>query len=130
MYTLQTEKYRYGIDENGDVSSLYNRATEREYILSPGGLWKLIYAEGERVEIPVWSHGQPFAARTEVSAGGAETLILDYDGLQGDGRTLAIRLTLRFTALSDRLSVTAQLYNSDTAEIKELQLTAASGIRS
>lgn len=130
MYTLQTENYRYGIDENGDVASLYHCATGREYIFAPGGLWKLIYAEGERVEIPVCSHGQAFAAGRETAADGTETLTLTYDSLQGDGRTLNVKLTLRFTALSDRLLVTARLQNNDDAEIKEIQLTAASGIRS
>ena len=130
MYTIQSERFRFTIDENGDVASCCNKATSREYIFQPGGLWKLIYAEGERVEIPVWSHGQTFSARIETSAEGMETLILDYDGLEGDGRRLAVGLTLRFAMRPDRMLVTAALENHDPAQVMELQLTAASGIRS
>ncbi len=130
MYNLQGPAMRYAINDLGQVCSFYNRRTAHEYVFQPGNLWKLIYAEGERGEIPVFATGQKFTAESGRTAAGEESLILTYDGLQGDGRRLDALLQLTFVMAADRLSVTTAIENRDSAQIMEFQLTAASGLRS
>lgn len=130
MYTLQGSALRYTIDEDGNVSSFYNLLTMHEYVFLKGNLWKLIYHEGERMEIPVYSANQEFEAQLISPRPDEETLVLTYDGLYGDGRILDVSLTLYLTMKPDCLSVTSSIISRDDAEIMEFQLTAASGIRS
>lgn len=130
MYTIQCTSFRYSIDGNGNVRSCYNRLTGHEYVFLPENLWKLIYKEGERTEIPVYSSHQKFHAQISNEEDGKETLTMTYDGLQGDGRRLEVSLRLRFVMDTDRMSVYSFIDNHDCVEIMELQLTAASGIRS
>lgn len=130
MFTLQGKAMVFSLAEDGTVASLYNRFTCHEYVFLPGGLWKLIYREGERQEIPVFSTGQAFRARAGTDGRGCGTLELAYDGLQGDGRRLDVALRLEFTMEEDRLSIVADIASRDGAEIVEFALTAASGVRS
>ena len=87
MLTLQGKTLRYALNDLGQVVSVYNKLTCHEYVFQPGNLWKLIYQEGERTEIPVDSTGQAFAARIDRTEEGAERLRLTYDGLKGTGAT-------------------------------------------
>jgi hypothetical protein len=130
MYTLQSRSMRYAINERGEVASCYNRLTAHEYVYEPGELWKLIYQEGERMEVPVWSTGQIFTAEPVQTASGDPSLRLIYDTVRGDGRYLQVKLILTFVLTDAALSVCAELVNNDPAPIMELQLTAASGLRS
>jgi hypothetical protein len=59
MYTLEGKTLRYAIDDSGCCVSVYNKLTAHEYIHAPDSLWKLIYAEGERTEIPVYALHKP-----------------------------------------------------------------------
>src|SRR5512135_3316572 len=101
MYTLRSKGMEVRLDGTGAVASLYNRTTCHEYVFVPGSLWKLIYREGERQEVPVFSRGQSFAAKAGRDAQGRETLELTYDGLQGDGKRLDTTLRLSFVLEDD-----------------------------
>ena len=125
MFLLENNVMRYGLNELGQVVTVYNKLTCHEYVHTPGELWKLIYAEGERTEIPVYSLGQSFTCRQEPRA-----LTLTYDTLRGDGRTLDVGLTLHFTMDDDSLAVRADIDNRDDAQVMELSITAVSGVRS
>ena len=130
MLTLQGKTMRYALNDLGQVVSVYNKLTCHEYVFQPGNLWKLIYQEGERTEIPVDSTGQAFTARTDTTEDGDERLRLTYDGLKGDERDLNVRLVLTFILSDETLSVQAELVNNDPSPMMELQVTAASGMRS
>lgn len=125
VYLLENNAMRYGLNEQGQVVSVYNKHSCHEYVYMPGELWKLIYAEGERTEIPVCSTGQKFSCTQE-----SNRMTLTYENLKGDGRTLAVALTLIFEMDEDSLSVRAVIDNHDTARVMELVVTAVSGVRS
>lgn len=130
MYKLEGKTMRYAINEKGQVVSLYNKLTCHEYVYTPGDLWKLIYQEGERTEIPVLSTGQAFNAQVDDDQDGVSCLRLTYDGLLGDGRRLNVKLVMVFKMLDDKLVVTSELVNDDPSPMMELQVTAASCMRS
>jgi hypothetical protein len=130
MYKLEGKTMRYAINEKGQVVSLYNKLTCHEYVYTPGDLWKLIYQEGERTEIPVPSTGQAFKAQIDNDQNGASCLKLTYDGLSGDGRQLNVKLVMTYKMTDDRLFVTSELVNDDPSPMMELQVTAASCMRS
>lgn len=122
---------RFAISERGDVASFYNKMTRHEYVSSPGQLWKLIYARGERQEIPVFSSGQEFSASTRAGKGGDEALTLVYPSLVSDEGRIALRLQLDFAMSKDRLSVVSSLSCEEQGiQVMELGITAASGIAS
>ena len=129
MYRLEGKKLRFGIDEYGRCASFYNRLTCHEYILIPGGMWKIIYAVpgAERVEVPIWPEGQRFEA-----AQAPDEITLTYDGLTGDGgRRIDAKLTLHFHMSDEGLRVASELENRDSSvTLMELQLTPCSGARS
>jgi hypothetical protein len=125
MYTLEGKMMRYAIDDSGCCVSVYNKLTAHEYIHAPDSLWKLIYAEGERTEIPVYALHQTFEAIAEPNR-----LTLQYHALKGDGRILNISLRLVFEMTLDAMSVTAAIDNQDDAQVMEFSLTAVSGVRS
>jgi hypothetical protein len=130
MYTLQGKTMRYVLNELGQVVSVYNKLTCHEYVYQPGDLWKLIYQEGERTEIPVVSTGQSFSVNLDQTENKEPFLCLTYDGLRGDGRDLQVRLVMTFILSDEALSVYAELVNNDPSPMMELQLTAVSGVRS
>lgn len=125
MYTIKSAALSYSIDERGRVASFFNAFSGHEYVKAPGDLFKLIYTEGERTEIPVFSTDQSFSVENKTGSG----MDLVYEGLQGDGRRLAVRLVLHFTALPDRMTVTADLENNDPSQMVELSITAVSGVQ-
>ena len=83
MHILEGKALRYALDEKSRVVSVYNRLTAHEYVYMPGELWKLIYQEGERTEIPVYASDQDAVFTEEPGR-----LTVTYSGLRGDGRTL------------------------------------------
>ena len=125
QYILEGKALRYGLDERGRVISVYNKLTAHEYVHQPGELWKLIYQEGERTEIPVYASSQAFACARE-----GQRLVLHYHGLQGDGRQLSVDMRV-FLEMEDRgLTAWYELENNDPqAQIMEISLTAVSGVR-
>ncbi|NLO83186.1 MAG: hypothetical protein GX094_09045 [Clostridiales bacterium] len=130
MYTLKGDHLKFTVDKLGNVASFYNFLTKHEYIHIPGVLWRIIYKEGERMEIPIYSTGQRFVAQIDTSSADQQTLTIVYEGLQGDDRVIDISLTLRFVMDVDRLTVKSFIDNREEIEIMEFQLFAASGIRS
>ena len=126
MHILEGKAMRYALDEKSQVVSIYNRLTAHEYVHIPGELWKLIYREGERNEIPVYASHQT-AVFTEES----NRLTLTYTGLQGDGRILETDLRI-ILEMDDRgLTARSEIENRDEqAQIMEISLTAVSGVRS
>ncbi len=127
MNIIENNRMRYVIDENGNITSCYNKQTCHEYVYMPGNLWKLIYSEGERQEIPLYSNGQSFTA---IVSEDKRSMTLKYPSLQGDGKVLNIELCLQLTLREDHLSVTAAIENRDLVPVQELQITAVSGVRS
>lgn len=124
VYELNGKTMRFSLDKNGQVKSLFNKLTFHEYIHLPDDLWKIVYKEDERMELPIYSLGQCFG----ISCSDDE-MILTYDGLRGEDRMLDIVLKLRFVMEEDRLSVYMTLKsNDDATEIMEISITAASGI--
>ncbi len=114
------------IDESGRVCSFYNRMTGHEYISIPGWFWKMIYQEGERLEIPIYSTGQEFTA---VCRG--NTLELVYKRIKADDRNLNIYMKLVFVMKDNELAATVMLVNNDASiQITEISITAVSGITS
>lgn len=126
MVTLRNGGMEFALTDDGMVGSFYNRRTCREYVYTPGPLWKMIVRQGERTEIPVFSRGQRF----EVSARGESRAELCYRGLACEGRTLGVEFRLLFEMDGMGLSVSAEITNNDDLEVMELGVTAASGIRS
>ena len=126
LYTLEGTALRYVLDEKARVTSVYNKLTCHEYVYLPGNLWKLIYQEGERTEIPVYSTDQEFECLQEP---GRLTLI--YRGLRGDGRALDADVTILLEMGDRGLTVRSKIENRDPdADIMEISLTAAAGMRS
>jgi hypothetical protein len=126
MPQLTGKKFRYTVDDQGRCASIYNFITGHEYVRLPGALWKLVYAEGERMERPVFAEGQSFT----VSQQNEKSFTLFYKTLKGDDRVLEISLKLIFTLEDEKLSVISEIENHDTVQATEFQLTAFSGIRS
>lgn len=126
MYILDGKAMRYGLTDEGRVASVYNKYTCHEYVYETGELWKLIYKEGEREEIPVYATGQIFNCEAA-----PESLILHYDFLKGDGRQLDIQMALHLVMTDRGLEVHADINNQDAhAQVMELSITAVSGVRS
>ena len=126
MFVMEGCALRYGVDEMGRCVSVYNKLTCHEYLYTPDFTWRLIYAEGERTEIPVFPMEQtPRVERTE------NGLIFHYDALKGDGRTLNVQMDLAYSMRDDQLSVEASIENNDAAaSVMELYLCPVSGVRS
>lgn len=124
MQAIENEALRFAIDDLGHASSFVNKLSGHEYIVEGGELFKLIYAEKERTEIPVFASGQAFSVKAK-----ADSMDLVYDGLQGDGRRLDVKLTLHFHLTDESLVVSADLVNHDKASIMEISLTALGGSR-
>lgn len=125
MYILDGKAMRYVLSDSGMVQSAFNKFSQHEYIHEAGNLWKLIYKEGEREEIPVYSADQTFTATNS----GSE-LTLCYPALRSDGRTLNASLTLHLTMTDLGLEVRADIDNNDdSADIMEISVTAVSGAR-
>ena len=126
LYELEGKAMRYALDENARVVSVYNRFTAHEYVHEKGDLWKLIYREGERTEIPVYSTGQAFACHRE-----EKRLTLVYHGLRGDGRMLDVDLKILLDMDDRGLTARAEIENHEAGiQVMELSLTAVSGVRS
>lgn len=126
MAYLEGRTYRYEVDERGQCRSLYSKLSRHEYVFRPDFTWRLIYAEGERTEIPVYPTGQQAEILSE-----EHKLTLRYPTLQGDGRTLDVSLTILVEGGEDRLSVSAVIENRDpAASVMELYLCPAAGVRS
>lgn len=125
MYVLEGKTLRYALNSRAQVVSVYNKLTAHEYVHQPGELWKLIYKEGEREEIPVYGIDQEFSAEQ-----GEDRLEIRYRGLRGDGRRLDVDLTILLRMAEAGLIVQSQLVNRDAqAQIMELSVTAVSGVR-
>ncbi|MDD4011918.1 MAG: hypothetical protein PHI83_07205, partial [Sphaerochaetaceae bacterium] len=124
MQAIENEALRFAIDDLGHASSFVNKLSGHEYIVEGGELFKLIYAEKERTEIPVFASGQAFSVKAK-----ADSMDLVYDGLQGDGRRLDVKLTLHFHLTDESLVVSADLVSHDKASIMEISLTALGGSR-
>ena len=125
-YFLEGASLRYGLDERGRVASVYNKLTAHEYVYLKGELWKLIYQEGDRTEIPVYSSDQEFQCLEEENR-----LTLIYHGLRGDGRQLDADVRVILDMEDRGLTVRTEIENRDAdAQIMEISLTAVSGVRS
>ena len=126
LYILEGKTLRYALDERARVTSVYNKLTAHEYVYEPSELWKLIYQEGERTEIPVYASNQGAEFHQE-----GRQLTLVYPTLQGDGRTLDATLRI-ILSIDDRgLTARSEIENRDeSAQVMELSLTAVSGVRS
>ena len=124
MIELTGKRARYALNEQGMVVSFQNLLSGHEYVLEPGELWKLIYAEGERTEIPVYSSKQkPNIEKTN------DAVTLTYDALNGDGRVLDVSLTVRLQMEDKGLRAAYEIKNRDAARVMEFSLSAASGLR-
>ena len=126
LYILEGKAMRYALDERAQVTSVYNKFTSHEYVYQKGELWKLIYQEGERTEIPVYASQQEFSCVQEENK-----LTLCYDRLLGDGRYLDVKMRV-ILEMDDRgLTVHAEIENQDNdAQVQEISITAVSGVRS
>lgn len=127
MYMIENSRMRYGIDEYGRAASCYHKKTCHEYQYSPGNIWKLIYSEGERQEIPVSSEGQEFSVTVSSDRRGMD---VSYPSLKGEERALNVGLILHFHMEEEGLSVTADIDNRGGTKVQEIQITAVSGVRS
>lgn len=127
MYTIENERLRYTVDGDGNAVSFFNKLTNREYIFSPGNIWKIIYCEGERKEIPVESKNQSFTADV---ADDAQSMVLTYEKPQGDGRALDLHLIIRFCLRDNGMNVKAAINMHGEESVPELQLTCVSNVRS
>ena len=126
MYVLEGKAMRYALDDRGRVASVYNKLTCHEYVYEKGELWKLIYQEGERMEIPVYASDQAFSCRCE-----PDRLVLEYRGLQGDKRRLDVDVDLILEMDEQGLTVRSMIENrDDLARVMEISVTAVSGVRS
>lgn len=126
MYVLEGKNLRYAINGQGLCQSVYNKLTHHEYLYTPDFTWRLIYAEGERAEIPVWPMNQ-HGRVTEKD----NQLIFHYPSLQGDGRTLNVQLDVVYEMMDDRMSVCAHIENNDNkAQVMEIYLCPIAGVRS
>lgn len=127
MYKIENGTMRYGIDEYGRAASCYHKRTCHEYQYSPGNLWKLIYSEGERQEIPVISDGQVFSVIVNSEKTSMDVI---YPSLKGEGVDLDVGLVLHFCMVEEGLAVTAEIDNRGDTKVQEIQITAVSGVRS
>ncbi len=126
MHILEGKALRYALDEKSRVVSVYNRLTAHEYVYMPGELWKLIYQEGERTEIPVYASDQDAVFTEEPGR-----LTVTYSGIRGDGRTLDADLRVVLEMDDRGLTARTEIENRDgQAQIMEISLTAVSGVRS
>jgi hypothetical protein len=126
MFTITGKFMKFSLNENGQVTSLYNRLTYHEYIHIPDNLWKIIYRENERMEIPIYSLGQSFEVECT-----DDQLFLTYNRLRGEDRMLDVMLMVRIVMEDDQISVYTTLRSKDeAADIIEISVTAASGVYS
>ncbi|MGI6168001.1 MAG: DUF6259 domain-containing protein [Eubacteriales bacterium] len=124
-YLIENAEIAYALDDCGRNCSFYNKKTGHEYVLEPAHTWKLIWKEGQRTERPVFAEEQD--GRVEVRG---NSLVLSYEKLFSGGRELDIGLALTFTLDGEVLYVTSRIENRSDITVTELNITAASGIRS
>ena len=126
MYTLKSNTLALSIDEQSRLCSLVNLKTGHEYVHRPDGIWKLLYSEGIRTERPIYCEDQSFTAVCEQE----NRLILCYNQLKSDDRTLPVCLTILFEINGEFLYVHTHMENDSDVSIVEWQLTPLSGMQS
>ncbi len=96
QHTLRNDKLQVSIDDRGNLVSLRNLTTNREYA-GGGYLWRLYFDMPRYKELQILGGEQLPAVRQE-----GDKIVIAYDSLRYDGRTVAI--SARFTvALDDDL---------------------------
>lgn len=125
MYILEGKTLRYKVDDLCRNTSCYSLITHHEYMYAPDCIWRLIYTQGERTEIPV----SPLHQRARVEKG-EHTLRFVYDSLMGDGRELAVKMAVVLEMREDRLEVHAEIENNDPLiSVMEIYVSPVSGVR-
>lgn len=124
-YYIENSAVRYGVDGFGRNISFMNKITGHEYVLTPSHVWKIILAEGQRTEQPVFAEDQTGKIETN-----GITLTIEYNSLIAAGKKIDISLMLTFTLEDNMISVTSFIENRSDLTVTELNITAASGIRS
>ena len=126
MYTLSNSCMTFSLNSRGEAVSIINGYNGHEYCVKPGETFKLIYSEDDRQERPVFGSLQKDPAITV----DGDRMTVVYDGLEGDDRTIDVCLKFTYTLTGNQLSVVYTIENRSDIDVKEIQLTAISGIQS
>ncbi|HEY3396235.1 MAG TPA: DUF6259 domain-containing protein [Armatimonadota bacterium] len=114
------------LDDLGNLASLRNLTTGREYLSQPGlDLWQMIYPSEDDPETPLRSSQQ---ARPEIVAEG-DTLTVTYPALVDfRGRPVAVRFRYTVRLAGEELLFRAEITNEAAPEIRELWFPLIGGL--
>lgn len=124
MYILESDILKYVLDETGRVVSIVNKQNNHEYVHSPGEIFRVIYAIEDFDERSIRSGEQ----NNPVIIVNGNKISVHYDKLVSMDGILDISLTLSFVMENEKLSVIYTIINNSDVEVKEIQITAFSGI--
>lgn len=126
MFSLENSFIRYSVDEDGNVTSIYNKRTSHEYVKLKGDLFRLIYSIDDFEERSINSNEQkPYGIMVDNNE-----MTVHYNGLNSKNGLLDIQLTIKISLKNEQITVVSYIKNNSDAELKELQTTAFSGIYS
>lgn len=107
MYSLNSEKLRFCVDANGMLTSLVNNEVGHDYA-GNGGLWRLIYSEGQELEKMLSAENSVPEIEVKDSI-----MRLNYSGLINEsGVTLDIVLKLTAEIVGDDIRFSAEIVNN------------------
>jgi len=124
VYTLQNESVSYSLNEAGQVVSVRNLRTGREYCAAPGELFRLLYKFEDFEERTVDAKDQqpPQICIND------NTMQVVYPHLNTPNGVQQIKLTFTLALEGNRLSVVSDIENRSELQVMELQTTALAGI--
>ncbi|MBE7046043.1 MAG: hypothetical protein E7396_01370 [Ruminococcaceae bacterium] len=126
MFVLENSFIRYSVDEDGNVTSIYNKRTSHEYVKLKGDLFRLIYSIDDFEERSINSNEQkPYGIMVDNNE-----MTVHYNGLNSKNGLLDIQLIIKISLKNEQITVVSYIKNNSDAELKELQTTAFSGIYS
>ena len=128
MTQLCNDSLSLALDDRGNLASLRNLRTGREYVTQPGlDLWQLIYPTDDDPETPVRASDQaPPQVQVEPDA-----LTVTYPSLLDfQGRPVDAQLRYRVELAGEELTFTAELTNQSAPRIAELWFPMIGGLGS
>ncbi|MBN2640293.1 MAG: hypothetical protein JXR78_01430 [Victivallales bacterium] len=116
MYTLETDKLAFSLNQRGLLESLTHVATGHDYA-GNGGLWRIIYSRGLELELMASAENSVPAISQQ-----GDSLILEYPTLtEESGATLDVRLVIGVEVIGDELRFSAEISNNAAGvEVREL----------
>lgn len=112
MYTLNNDRIRFSLDNDGNLVELTNLATGRNYAGNLG-LWRIIYQHDEVLEEEITAE----RCCPAISVKGNNELEIIYDSMSSAAERVDFSLKIRAVLVEDEIHFSARLQNNSAASI-------------